>query len=69
MFWTLPEVANHYRRPEATIRYWRHIGYGPKGAKVGTGLLYPAAEIERFDRELAEQARGDDDASARRATA
>jgi hypothetical protein len=32
-------------------------------------LLYPAAEIERFDRELAEQARGDEDASTRRATA
>ncbi len=55
-WWTLLEVAEHYRRPEATIRYWRHIGYGPKGAKVGTGVLYPRSEIERFDQELADQA-------------
>jgi hypothetical protein len=52
---TLPEVAEHYRRPEATIRYWRHTGYGPGGIKVGTRVLYPRAEIERFDRQLAQQ--------------
>ena len=49
---TLPEVAEHYRTNEGTIRYWRHIGYGPKGVKVGTRVLYPQAEVERFDREL-----------------
>jgi hypothetical protein len=53
---TLPEVAERYRTPEATVRYWRHIGYGPKGVKVGTRVLYPRAEIERFDRELRAQA-------------
>jgi helix-turn-helix protein len=52
---TLPEVAEHYRTSEGTVRYWRHIGYGPKGVKLGTRVLYPRAEIERFDRELAEQ--------------
>jgi hypothetical protein len=52
---TIEEVAERYRRPVATVRYWRHTGYGPKGAKVGTGVLYARAEIERFDRELAQQ--------------
>jgi hypothetical protein len=51
----VPEVAAHYRKTPATIRYWRHIGYGPKGAKVGTTVLYSVEEVEKFDRELAEQ--------------
>jgi Helix-turn-helix domain len=55
---TLNEVAVRYRTTPATVRYWRHIGYGPKGAKVGTRVLYPRAEIERFDRALAERASG-----------
>ena len=33
---TLREVAEHYRTSEGTARYWRHIGYGPKGVKLGT---------------------------------
>lgn len=53
---TLPEVAEHYRTTEATVRYWRQTGYGPKGVKIGTRVLYPRAEIERFDRQLAVQA-------------
>jgi predicted DNA-binding transcriptional regulator AlpA len=53
---TLPEVAEHYRTTDGTVRYWRHCGYGPKGIKLGTRVLFPRAEVERFDRELAEQA-------------
>lgn len=53
---TLTEVAEHYRTTEATVRYWRHTGVGPKGVKLGTRVLYPRAEIERFDRLLAAQA-------------
>lgn len=52
---TLPEVAEHYRTTEGTVRYWRHTGYGPKGVKIGTRVLYPRAEIKRFDRQLAEE--------------
>ncbi len=36
---TLPEVAERYRTPEATVRYWRSTGYGPKGARVGARVL------------------------------
>ncbi len=53
---TVAEVAAHYRKKVATVRYWRHIGYGPKGVKVGTTVLYSQAEVDRFDSELAEQA-------------
>ena len=55
---TLPEVAEHYRTTEKTVRYWRQTGYGPKGTRLGTRVLYPVAEIERFDRELHQAALG-----------
>jgi hypothetical protein len=53
---TTREVAARYRTPESTVRYWRMIDYGPRGVKVGRRVLYPIGEIERFDKELAEQA-------------
>lgn len=56
---TVPEIASHYRTTTATIRYWRHIGYGPRGVKVGTRVLYPRAEVERFDQQLRAQATAD----------
>lgn len=49
---TTPEVAKRYRTSPATVRYWRHTGYGPIGVKVGRKVLYAAAEIERFERSL-----------------
>lgn len=52
---TLAEVAQWYRTTDGTVRYWRHTGYGPKGVKLGTRVLYPVAEIVRFDRQLAGQ--------------
>ena len=52
-FLTTAEVAARYRTADATVRYWRMTGYGPKGVKVGRRVLYAMAEIERFDAELA----------------
>lgn len=49
------EVAARYRTAPSTVRYWKMIGYGPKGVKVGRRVLYPIAEIKRWDRELAKQ--------------
>ena len=49
---TLAEVAERYRTTPATVRYWRHCGRGPRGVRIGTRVLYPLSEIERFDREL-----------------
>jgi hypothetical protein len=49
---TLAEVAERYRKTPATIRYWRHIGFGPKGVRVGTTVLYPLDEIDKFDQEI-----------------
>lgn len=52
---TTADVAARYRTAASTVRYWRHIGYGPKGVKVGRRILYSQAEIERFERSLADE--------------
>lgn len=62
-FWTMEEAAAHYRTTVATLRYWRYTGYGPNGTKVGRSVLYPRAEIERFDREIGERAAAESAAS------
>jgi Helix-turn-helix domain len=53
---TIEEVAEHYRRPESTIRWWRHNGYGPRAVKAGGRVIYPRAAVEAFDRLLAAEA-------------
>ena len=32
---TVAEVAALLRLPAATVRYWRHIGVGPHGFRIG----------------------------------
>lgn len=54
-FLTTDEVAERYRTVPGTVRYWRHVGYGPKGVKVGRRILYSEDELVRFDTELQQQ--------------
>ncbi|GAB2782546.1 helix-turn-helix domain-containing protein [Streptomyces daliensis] len=49
---TTAEVAARYRTAASMVRYWRHIGYGPKGMKVGRRVLYPEDSVEEFARTL-----------------
>jgi predicted DNA-binding transcriptional regulator AlpA len=40
------EVAEMIRVPEATLRYWRHIGIGPRSFKMGPRrVLYLAEDV------------------------
>jgi excisionase family DNA binding protein len=45
---TTSEVASILRAPEATVRYWRHLGTGPQSFKVGRRVLYDRADVEAF---------------------
>ncbi|MCI4044008.1 MULTISPECIES: helix-turn-helix domain-containing protein [unclassified Streptomyces] len=49
---TTAEVAVRYRTAESTVRYWRQIKKGPRGIKVGKRVLYPEAELLRYERTL-----------------
>ncbi len=42
------EVAEELRTPLETVRYWRHVGKGPKSFKVGRRVLYAAEDVEAF---------------------
>ena len=45
------EVAELVRAPVESVRYWRHIGKGPKSFKVGRRVLYALDDVEAFIRE------------------
>lgn len=49
---TTAEVAERYRTAESTVRYWRQLKKGPRGIKVGKRVLYPEAELLRYERAL-----------------
>lgn len=42
------EVAERLRKPEATLRYWRHKGVGPSSFRIGRTVVYPESELERW---------------------
>lgn len=48
---TTEEVADLLRAPVESVRYWRHIGKGPKSFKVGRRVLYAVEDVEAFVRE------------------
>ncbi len=45
---TTEEVADLLRAPVESVRYWRHIGKGPKSFKVGRRVLYAVEDVEGF---------------------
>lgn len=42
---TTSEVAAMCRTSPETVRYWRHVGYGPNSFKVGRRVLYAADDV------------------------
>ena len=45
---TTSEAAEILRMPSETLRYWRHVGKGPHGFKVGKRVLYAREDVEAF---------------------
>ncbi|WP_375474392.1 helix-turn-helix transcriptional regulator [uncultured Jatrophihabitans sp.] len=37
---TIDEAAAIVRAPVATLRYWRHLGTGPRSFRLGRRVLY-----------------------------
>lgn len=37
---TLQEACRFLRVPEGTLRYWRHLGSGPRSFKIGRHVRY-----------------------------
>ena len=56
---TVFEAADYLRTPTLTLRYWRHLGTGPRWFKLGNRVVYRAAALEVWLAELEDRARGD----------
>jgi hypothetical protein len=56
---TAEEVSERYRGEitTGTLRNWRSMRIGPSFVKVGKGVLYPASELDAWDRRNVVQCR------------
>lgn len=45
---TTEEVAERLRTSPATVRYWHHMGTGPRSMKVGRRRLYDEADLSAW---------------------
>jgi hypothetical protein len=58
---TTAEVALISRAPVSTVRYWRHLGTGPRSFRLGRRVVYIGHEVEQW---LPEQEMSDASATA-----
>ncbi len=42
---TLQEACTYLRIPEGTLRYWRHLGTGPRSFKLGRHVRYWKSDL------------------------
>lgn len=45
---TITEAAELLRAPVATLRYWRHLGTGPRSFRLGRRVLYRSDDLRSW---------------------
>jgi predicted DNA-binding transcriptional regulator AlpA len=45
---TITEAAELLRAPVATLRYWRHLGTGPRSFRLGRRVLYRSEDLRSW---------------------
>ena len=55
---TITEAAELLRAPVATLRYWRHLGTGPRSFRLGRRVLYRRADLRTWIDAQADQISG-----------
>jgi excisionase family DNA binding protein len=45
---TIAEAAELLRAPVATLRYWRHLGTGPRSFRLGRRVLYRSDDLRAW---------------------
>ena len=45
---TITETADLLRAPVATLRYWRHLGTGPRSFRLGRRVLYRSDDLRSW---------------------
>jgi DNA-binding transcriptional MerR regulator len=46
--WDVDKTSQQITVPKATLRYWRHIGYGSKSFKIGRRVVYKRSDVEQW---------------------
>ena len=44
----ITQVSEMTGVPEATLRWWRHVGSGPKSFKIGRAVAYLESDVEAW---------------------
>ena len=57
---TIGEASELLRAPVATLRYWRHLGTGPRSFRLGRRVLYRRDDLRAW----IDAQRGEDGASS-----
>jgi excisionase family DNA binding protein len=56
---SIAEAAELLRAPVATLRYWRHLGTGPRSFRLGRRVLYRRDDLHAWiDHQRAKAAAG-----------
>ncbi len=45
---SITEAADLPRAPVATLRYWRHLGTGPRSCRLGRRILYRRDDLQAW---------------------
>ena len=45
---TITEAAELLRAPVATLRYWRHLGTGPRSFRLGRRVVYRRRDVSAW---------------------
>lgn len=56
---TTRALADALDLPESTVRYWRHVGKGPRSIKMGRVVKYRREDVEAWIRAQYDAGRGD----------
>ncbi len=48
----MADVSEELRVPIETLRYWRHIGKGPRSFKLGRRVMYSRDSLEDWLRSI-----------------
>jgi hypothetical protein len=56
------EAGTYLHTPPGTLRYWRHIGIGPRSARFGRRVVYLRNDLDAWaSQEMARTGRGGTD--------
>lgn len=54
---TFAQISEQTGIPEATLRYWRHLGQGPESFRIGRRVYVPESKYREWYEEMTKTSR------------